>query len=58
MLMGANGTETFVIQTVSKAFQFGKFGLASAMAVVLLVLVLAVTGIQRLIVKDERAELV
>jgi len=57
MLMGANGTETFVIATVEKAFQLRKVGLASAMAVVLLIIVLAVTGIQRMIVKDERAEL-
>jgi ABC-type sugar transport system permease subunit len=57
MLMGANGTETFVIATVEKAFELRKVGLASAMAVVLLVIVLVVTLIQRLIVKDERAEL-
>jgi len=57
MLMGANGTETFVIATVEKAFQLRKVGLASAMAVVLLIIVLIVTAIQRLIIKDERAEL-
>lgn len=57
MLMGANGTETFVIATVEKAFQLRKVGLASAMAVVLLFIVLIVTAIQRLIIKDERAEL-
>ena len=57
MLMGANGTETFVIATVEKAFQLRKVGLASAMAVVLLIIVLLVTAIQRWLVKDERAEL-
>lgn len=57
MLMGANGTETFVIATVEKAFQLRKVGLASAMAVVLLIIVLVVTAIQRMIIKDERAEL-
>lgn len=57
MLMGANGTETFVIATVEKAFQLRKVGLASAMAVVLLIIVLIVTAIQRMIIKDERAEL-
>lgn len=57
MLMGANGTETFVIATVEKAFQLRKVGLASAMAVVLLLIVLIVTAIQRLLIKDERAEL-
>lgn len=57
MLMGANGTETFVIATVEKAFQLRKVGLASAMAVVLLIIVLIVTVIQRWLIKDERAEL-
>jgi multiple sugar transport system permease protein len=57
MLMGANGTETFVIATVEKAFQLRKVGLASAMAVVLLLIVLIVTAVQRLLIKDERAEL-
>lgn len=57
MLMGANGTETFVIATVEKAFQLRKVGLASAMAVVLLIIVLLVTAVQRMIIKDERAEL-
>jgi ABC-type sugar transport system permease subunit len=57
MLMGANGTETFVIATVEKAFQLRKVGLASAMAVVLLIIVLIVTVVQRWLIKDERAEL-
>ena len=57
MLMGANGTETFVIATVEKAFELRKVGLASAMAVVLLIIVLIVTAIQRWLIKDERAEL-
>ena len=41
MTGGATGTETFVIQTVKLAFQFNKTGLASAAAVVLLLIVLA-----------------
>jgi multiple sugar transport system permease protein len=53
MTGGANGSETFVIQTVDMAFKFHKFGLASAMAVVLLVIVLLVTWIQRRIIPDE-----
>ena len=57
MLMGANGTETFVIATVEKAFELRKVGLASAMAVVLLIIVLIVTAMQRWLIKDERAEL-
>ena len=58
MLGGANGSATFVIQTVQTAFNYHKFGLASAMAVVLLVLILFVTWIQRRLVPDEQAELI
>ncbi|MBE1875925.1 carbohydrate ABC transporter permease [Myceligenerans pegani] len=57
MTSGANGSTTFVIQTVQQAFQFGKFGLASAMAVVLLVVVLVITWIQRRIFPDEKVDL-
>jgi ABC-type sugar transport system permease subunit len=58
MLAGANGSATFVIQTVQTAFQFQKFGLASAMAIVLLVIVLLVTWIQRRIVPDDQVDLI
>ncbi|MFF4833015.1 carbohydrate ABC transporter permease [Streptomyces sp. NPDC001315] len=58
MTGGATGTETFVIQTVKLAFQFNKTGLASAAAVVLLLIILAVTWVQRRIVPDERVDLV
>ncbi|MFC5529206.1 carbohydrate ABC transporter permease [Cohnella yongneupensis] len=47
MMLGANGTSTFVIQTVDMAFKFENFGLASAMAVVLLFIVLFFIVIQR-----------
>jgi raffinose/stachyose/melibiose transport system permease protein len=57
MTAGANGSETFVIQTVDMAFKFHKFGLASAMAVVLLVIVLMVTWVQRRIFPDEKVNL-
>jgi multiple sugar transport system permease protein len=58
MLQGANGTATFVIQTVQIGFgSLHKVGLASAMAVVLLVLVLAVTWVQRRVVPDEDVSL-
>ncbi|MFI6657907.1 carbohydrate ABC transporter permease [Streptomyces sp. NPDC050523] len=52
MTGGATGTETFVIQTVKLAFQFNKTGLASAAAVVLLLIILAVTWLQRRLVPD------
>lgn len=48
MMNGNNGTKTFVIQTVDMAFKTGKLGLASAMAVVLLMIVVIVTAIQKL----------
>ncbi|MEO5743786.1 MAG: sugar ABC transporter permease, partial [Terracoccus sp.] len=50
MLDGANGSATFVIQTVKLAFESNKVGLASAMAVILLFIVLIVTWVQRLLV--------
>jgi len=49
MMLGANGTTTFVIQTVDMAFKFENFGLASAMAVVLLLIVLLVIAVQRIL---------
>jgi multiple sugar transport system permease protein len=57
MTGGANGSQTFVIQTVNLAFKFDKVGLASASAVVLLALILLVTWIQRRLVPEERVEL-
>ncbi|SFE25609.1 multiple sugar transport system permease protein [Paenibacillus algorifonticola] len=47
MLLGANDTSTFVIKTVDTAFKYQNFGLASAMAVVLLMMVLLFIVIQR-----------
>ncbi|MFJ8106450.1 carbohydrate ABC transporter permease [Streptomyces sp. NPDC096132] len=58
MTGGATGTETFVIQTVKLAFQFNKTGLASAAAVVLLLITLLVTWVQRRLVPDDRVDLV
>lgn len=57
MTGGANGTSTFVIQTIQTAFNFRQVGLASAMAVVLLVIVLLVTWIQRKLFPDEKVDL-
>ncbi|WP_216853139.1 carbohydrate ABC transporter permease [Phytoactinopolyspora halotolerans] len=58
MTGGANGSETFVIQTVNTAFKFSKVGLASAMAVVLLVIVLVFTWLQRKLFADDKVDLV
>jgi ABC-type sugar transport system permease subunit len=57
MTGGANETRTFVIQAYDTAFQFRQIGLASAMAVVLLAVVLVVTWIQRRIAPDEEVTL-
>lgn len=57
MTGGANGTATFVIQTLQTAFTYRNVGLASAMAVVLLVIVLVVTAVQRKLFPDEKVEL-
>ncbi len=58
MTGGANGSKTFVIQTVQQAFVFNKVGFASAAALILLLIVLVVTWIQRLLVPEERVDLV
>lgn len=57
MTGGANGTSTFVIQTIQTAFNFRQVGTASAMAIVLLVIVLLVTWIQRKLFPDEKVDL-
>lgn len=57
MTGGANGSKTFVIQTVDLAFKFNKVGLASACAVILLVIILLITWLQRRILPDERVEM-
>jgi multiple sugar transport system permease protein len=58
MTGGANGSKTFVIQTVQQAFVFNKVGFASAAAIVLLVIILLATALQRVLVPDERVDLV
>ena len=57
MTGGANGTTTFVIRTMELAFKYHKFGLASAMGIVLLLLVIVVTVIQKIVIKDEKVDL-
>jgi len=52
MTGGSNGTMTFVIQTINTAFKYNKTGLASAMAVILLFIVVFVTLVQRILVKE------
>ncbi|OMD37623.1 carbohydrate ABC transporter permease [Paenibacillus odorifer] len=54
MTGGSNGSSTFVIQTVDVAFKYSKVGLASAMAVILLGIVIIVTILQRVLIKEEK----
>jgi ABC-type sugar transport system permease subunit len=56
MTGGSNGSTTFVIQTVQTAFVYHLVGLASAFGVVLLVIVIIVTFIQRRLVPDEKSD--
>ncbi|GAA1988284.1 sugar ABC transporter permease [Catenulispora subtropica] len=58
MTGGAGDTKTFVIQTIKLAFNFNKVGLASASAVVLLVLILIITWIQRALLPSDKVDLV
>lgn len=51
---GRFGSSTFVIQTTETAFKFQKVGLASAMAVVLFLIIVAVTVVQKIAFKEER----
>lgn len=53
MTTGKNGSSTFVIQTVTMAFKFNKVGLASAMAIVLLVLIVIVSWVQNKLLNDK-----
>lgn len=55
MMLGANDTHTFVSKTVDMAFKFQQAGLASAMAVVLLLIVIAFIVLQRkLLFREEK----
>ncbi|HJO94358.1 MAG TPA: sugar ABC transporter permease [Victivallales bacterium] len=53
MTGGANGTNTFVVETMQTAFGSNRVGLASAMAVIVLIIVLIVTVIQRKFLKED-----
>ena len=53
MTSGANGSKTFVIQTLDTAFKYQKLGLACAMAIVLLLISITVTLIQKKFLSEE-----
>ena len=49
MTGGSNETSTFVIQTIDTAFKYNKVGLASAMAIIPLIIVIVVSVIQKVV---------
>ncbi|MFA9379842.1 MAG: carbohydrate ABC transporter permease [Acetanaerobacterium sp.] len=51
---GRFGSSTFVIATIETAFKYNRVGLASAMAVVLLMIIVIVTVVQKSIFKEEK----
>ncbi|MGB7537648.1 MAG: sugar ABC transporter permease [Anaerolineales bacterium] len=53
MTGGANGSNTFIIQTVNEAFKLQRVGLAAAMGVVLMIIVLVIAGIQHWLLERE-----
>lgn len=54
MTGGANGSSTFVIETMNTAFKFNQVGKASAMAVVVMFVVATVALIQNIFFKEEK----
>ena len=54
MTGGANGSSTFVIETMNTAFKFNQVGKASAMAVIVMVIVAIVALIQNIFFKEEK----
>ena len=54
MTGGANGSSTFVIETMKTAFTYNKVGKASAMAVIVMLIVAAVALIQNIFFKEEK----
>ena len=54
MTGGANGSLTFVIETMNTAFKFNQVGKASAMAVVVMFIVATIALIQNIFFKEEK----
>lgn len=53
MTDGANGSMTFVIKTIKTAFSYNKIGLASAMSIVLFMIIIIITIVQKLLIREE-----
>ncbi len=58
MTGGAGASRTFVIQSQAEAFHYNKLGLASAFGITLLLIVLLITWVQRLLLPDEKVDLI
>lgn len=56
MTNGSNGTATFLLQTMKTAFERKNIGLASSMAVILTIVIVIMTLIQRKIIKGDEDE--
>lgn len=54
MTGGANGSSTFVIETMKTAFTYNKVGKASAMAVIVMLIVAAVAAVQNIFFKEDK----
>ena len=54
MTGGSNGSSTFVIETIKTAFTYNKVGKASAMAVIVMLIVAAVAAIQNIFFKEDK----
>ena len=54
MTGGANSSSTFVIETMKTAFTYNKVGKASAMAVIVMLIVAAVAAIQNIFFKEDK----
>ena len=54
MTGGSNETSTFVIQTIDTVFKYNKVGLASAMAIILLFIVIVVSVIQKVVTSERK----
>ena len=52
MTDGANGSMTFVIQTIKTAFNYNHVGLASAMAMVLFIIIIIITVVQKIFLRE------
>lgn len=54
MTNGANGSMTFVIQTIKTGFNYNKVGLASAMAMILFIIIIVMTVVQKFFLKEDK----